>query len=48
MVYKLVQNSSMTSRVEGLMNLHLQKRGNRGPRIIKNISNNLRRNKLIN
>jgi len=47
MVYGLVQPGSMTSRVEGFMNPHLQKGETEDPKIIKNSSNNLRRNKLI-
>jgi len=46
-VYRLVQPSSLTSRVEGFANLLLWK-GERGDsKIIKNSGNNLRRNKLI-
>jgi len=46
-VYGLVRPGSMTSGVEGFANPCLRKGETRGPRIIKNSGNDLRRNKLI-
>jgi len=48
MVYGLVQPSSVTGGAEGFHKIHASRKGKQGtPKIIKNISNDLRRNKLI-
>lgn len=46
-VHRLVWPSSMSSGVEGSSDLHLWKRGNWGPQIIKNSGDDLRRTKII-
>jgi len=47
MVYGLVQPGSMTNRAEGYTDPHLWKGETGDPKLIKNNSNDLRRNKLI-
>ena len=47
MAYRLVRPSSVSSGAKGFTNLRLQKGETGDPKIIKNSSNNLRRNKLI-